>query len=86
MDITRRLKEHQPSVQPEVKEVTSLLHDFSALWKQLKLAEKKALLKVIFVAVYFDQNVSIRRVMANSPFDQVLGEIYHSPKILKEFR
>ena len=69
VDITCRLKEHQPSAQPEVREIFLLLHDFSSLWKQLHLAEKKGILKVLFLALYFDQDGKIRKKLINSPFD-----------------
>ncbi len=41
VDITRRLKEHQPDSQPEVKEVLPMLKDFKSVWKLLSLSEKK---------------------------------------------
>lgn len=72
VDITRRMKEHQPASQPEVKEVYSLLKDFNATWKLFSLSEKKALLKVIFVALYFDQDGLIRKAMVNNPFDRMI--------------
>jgi hypothetical protein len=82
VDITRRLKEHQPSAQIEVKEISPILGDFGSLWNLLNLAEKKALLKVMFVALYFDQVGSIQRFMANSPFDQLLNEHIGFPKTI----
>ena len=72
MEITCRLREQQPSAQPEIEEVSRLLKDFPNLWKQLELHEKKALLKVMYVAIYFDQVGKARRMMANSPFDRLL--------------
>lgn len=73
VDITRRLKEHQPAGQPEVKEVLPMLKYFKSTWKLFSLSEKKALLKVMFVALFFDQEGKIRKVLANTPFD-VLGD------------
>jgi hypothetical protein len=69
VDITRRLKEHQPASHPEVKGITPMLKDFKSTWKLLSLSEKKALLKVMFVALYFDQGGKVRKVLANTPFD-----------------
>ena len=66
------MKEHQPSAQIEIKEISPILQDFGSLWKRLYLAEKKALLKVMFVALYFDQDGKIKKLMGNSPFDQLL--------------
>jgi hypothetical protein len=72
VEISRSLREQQPSAQPEFKELLPLLQDFGALWRQLDLAEKKALLKVIFVALYFDQEGKIEKVMGNSPVDHLI--------------
>ncbi len=72
VEISRRLRAQEPTSQPKTEEIVSLLQDFDSLWKRLELAEKKALLKVMFVALYFDQDGSVRRIMANSPFDQLL--------------
>lgn len=71
VEITRRMKEHQPSAHQDVKELTPLLQDFGALWNQMALAEKKALLRVMFVALYFDQGGKIKKVVANQPFDRI---------------
>ena len=62
----------KPSAQPEVKEVPPLLRDFKALWKSLKSFEKKALLRVMFVAIYFDQDGKIRKISANKPFEKLV--------------
>jgi len=44
---------------------------FLHTWKQLSLAEKKAILKVMFVALYFDQDGKVKKVLANTPFDAI---------------
>ena len=72
MEITRRLREQQPSAQPEIEEISKLLKDFPTLWKLLELHEKKALLKVMFVALYFDQDGKVRKALVNEPFDQLI--------------
>jgi len=72
VDIARRLHEQQPSSKSEVREISHLLGDFFSLWKQLGLAEKKALLKVMFVAIYFDHDGRIKKAMANSPFNLLI--------------
>ncbi len=77
LEITTLLQVQQPSAQPEVKEIPPLLRDFNALWKSLKLCEKKALLRVMFVAIYFDQDGKIRKILGNKPFDQ-LADLYIS--------
>lgn len=65
------MKEHQPSTHQDVKDLTPLLQDFGALWSQMTLAEKKALLRVMFVALYFDEQGKIRKVAAKQPFDRI---------------
>ncbi|HML39872.1 MAG TPA: recombinase family protein [Bellilinea sp.] len=78
VDITRRLKEHQPANQSEIRELLPLLQDFKATWKLLSLPEKKALLKVIFVALYFDQNGTIRKAMVNNPFERFIHPVWQN--------
>jgi hypothetical protein len=41
--IDRQLQRLQPSAQPEARQITPLLGDFSALWLQMTLPKKRAI-------------------------------------------
>ncbi|MBU2610790.1 MAG: recombinase family protein [Chloroflexi bacterium] len=71
--IDRYLQQFKPSVQPEAREATPLLNDFPALWRQLKLTERRAILQTMFAGLYFDANCQLQKAAANSPFERLLG-------------
>ncbi|HNT25831.1 MAG TPA: recombinase family protein [Anaerolineales bacterium] len=71
--INRHLQQFKPSVQPKAREVLPLLKDFPAMWRQMTIAEKRALLQTMFTGLYFDAAGQLRKVSANSPFDRLLG-------------
>jgi len=73
--IDRQLRKLQPSAQPEAQEVLPLLKDFGHLWRQMNLTERKAILQAVFAGLYFDADHSLRKVLARSPFDKLLGLI-----------
>lgn len=73
MTITHDLKNLQPSARPEARIIQPLIKDFSNLWSQMTSGEQRALLKTMFVALYFDGNEELKQVMTNSPFDRLLS-------------
>lgn len=75
LHIDRQLQRLQPSSQPEVRDVASNLKDLGALWRQMTLTERRAILRSIFAGLYFDSQCQLRKVYARSPFDVMLGLI-----------
>lgn len=67
-----RLARLRPSVQAEAQLAAPLLHDFAALWRQMTPDEHKGMLQCMLVGVYFD-GLELKHVIANEPFDQLLG-------------
>lgn len=77
--IDRALQQFKPSAHPQAKEIIPLLKDFPALWSQMNLTERRALLQTMFVGLYFDASCQLRKVAANSPFDRLLGLTQEAP-------
>ena len=71
--IDRQLQKLQPSAQPEARGVAALLKDFGALWQQMTLVERRAILQAMFAGLYFDSQHQLRKALARSPFDRLLG-------------
>jgi hypothetical protein len=71
--IDRQLQSLQPSAQPEARHITPLLDDFGALWQQMTLTERRAILQAIFAGLYFDAQNHLRKVTAHDPFDRLLN-------------
>lgn len=70
--INKNLEALKPAAQPEARSLIPLLKDFKQTWQCLSGSERRRLLKVILLAVYFDASPSIQMVMAHSPFDRLL--------------
>jgi hypothetical protein len=70
--ITSELKRMEVMEQPEVKSILHYLQDFPKIWSLMTNNEKRAILRVVFEAIYFDDQAVIRRISAHSPFDQLL--------------
>jgi hypothetical protein len=62
----------QPSAQPDARQITPWLDDFSALWQQMSLTEQRAILQAMFAGLYFDAQNRLRKVLAHNPFDRLL--------------
>ena len=71
--IDRQLQTLSPSAQPGAREIIPLLEDFPALWQQMTLTERRALLQAMFAGLYFDSQCQLRKVSARSPFDELLS-------------
>jgi hypothetical protein len=71
--IDRQLQKLQPSAQPEVYGVVALLKDFGALWQQMTLVERRAILQAMFAGLYFDGQHQLRKASAHNPFDRLLA-------------
>jgi hypothetical protein len=71
--IDRQLQKLKPSAQPEAREILPLLKDFPALWRQMTLTERRAILQSMFAGLYFDSQCQLRKVSAHSPFDELMG-------------
>ena len=71
--INRYLQQFKPSIRPEAQEALPLLGDFSALWRQLNLTERRAILQAMFSGLYFDAECQLQKSAANSPFERLLG-------------
>lgn len=72
LTIGKSLETYRPTAQPEVREIVELLKDFPKLWAALNTTEKKKLLKVMFLSIYFDPLSNIRLILAHEPFDRLL--------------
>lgn len=81
LHINRQLQYLQPSAQPEAREILPLLKDFPTLWQQMTLTEKRAILQTLFAGLYFDKGCQLRKVLARSPFDCLLGLVVQQPGI-----
>ena len=56
----------------EVKPILPYLQNFPKLWSLLTNTEKRAILRIVFASIYFDDHALIRQVSAHAPFDQLL--------------
>jgi DNA invertase Pin-like site-specific DNA recombinase len=70
--IDRHLQQFKPSAQPEARKAEPLLKDFSDLWQQMNLIERRAILQAMFAGLYFDARHQLKKVLALSPFDRLL--------------
>lgn len=75
LQIDRQLRKLQPSAQPEAQEIIPLLKDFGSLWRQMDLTDRKAILQTVFAGLYFDANHKLKKVLAHSPFEKLLGVV-----------
>jgi hypothetical protein len=73
MTITSEMKKLEVMEQPEVKQILPYLRDFTKTWSLMTENEKRSLVRIVFEAIYFDDQATIRRISANEPFDQLLG-------------
>ncbi len=72
LTIGKSLETYQPAAQPEVHEVLGLLKDFPKIWSSCNITERRRLLKVMFLSVYFDASSTIRLAFAHDPFNRML--------------
>ncbi len=72
MALTIELKKMQVLEQPEIKTILPYLQDFPKLWSLMTDNEKRAILRTVFAAIYFDDHAEIRHVSAHSPFDRMI--------------
>jgi DNA invertase Pin-like site-specific DNA recombinase len=70
--ISKSLEAIKPAAQPEAHAILPSLKDFKGIWRNCTAAERRKLLKVILLAVYFDASSTIQMVLAHNPFDQLL--------------
>jgi hypothetical protein len=70
--IERELHRMKPSTQSDARQIAPLLKDFLAIWSQMNLTERRAILKTIYVGIYFDSGSSLRKALLKSPFDKLL--------------
>jgi hypothetical protein len=66
------LETYQPSSQPEAREIVAMLKNFPKIWADCNVTERKKLLKVIFLSIYFDPTSNIRLILAHEPFNRLL--------------
>ena len=71
--IMGRLDAQKPLARPAAREILPLLEDFPSIWLALNAGEQRQLLSIVFAALYFDHTGRLRRVVANEPFDELLG-------------
>jgi hypothetical protein len=51
-----------------------LLEDFGALWEQMTMTERRAILQAMFAGLYFDAQHQLKKVLAHCPFDRLLNQ------------
>jgi hypothetical protein len=56
-----------------------LLEDFGALWQQMTLTERRAILQAMFAGLYFDAQNQLKKVAAHDPFDRLLDLAKNEP-------
>jgi hypothetical protein len=71
--IDRQLQRLQPSAQPEAQQIAPLLKDFNALWQQMTLTERQAILQTMFAGLYLDSQNHLWKVSTHEPFDGLLS-------------
>jgi hypothetical protein len=79
--INRYLQQFKPSVRPEARGIIPLLQNFTGIWHQMTLTERRAILQTMFTGLYFDAESQLRKAAANSPFDRLLGLVLQEPGI-----
>jgi len=72
LTIGKNLETYQPTSQPEAREIMGLLKEFPKIWATFNMTERKKLLKVMFLSIYFDPTSKIRLILAHEPFDRLL--------------
>jgi hypothetical protein len=77
--IDRQLQRLKPSAQPEARGIIPLLEGCSALWQQMTLTERRAILQAMFAGLYFDAKNQLRKVAAHDPFDELLELAKNEP-------
>ncbi len=70
--IGKTLETYQPIAKPEVHEVITLLKDFPKIWASLNITERRRLIKVMFLSVYFDASSKVQLAFAHDPFNRML--------------
>ena len=73
LTIGKRLETYQPTTQPEACEIVALLENFPKIWASCNITERRRLLKVMFLSIYFDAASAIHLVLAHEPFDRLLA-------------
>ena len=72
LTIGKSLESYQPSAQPEARDIVAMLKNFPKVWATFNTTERKKLLKVMFLSIYFDPTSKIKLVLAHEPFDRML--------------
>ena len=72
LTIGKSLENYQPTAQPQARDIIPLIRDFKKAWASLSAIEKKKLLKVMFLSIYFDTDSTMRLILAHEPFDRLL--------------
>ena len=70
--IGKTLETYQPTAKTEAREVIALLKDFPKIWASCNITERRRLIKVMFLSVYFDASSNVRLAFANDPFNRML--------------
>ena len=70
--IGKTLETYQPIAKPEAHEVIILLKDFPKIWASLNITERRRLIKVMFLSVYFDASSKVQLAFAHDPFNRML--------------
>ena len=71
--IEEELNDLKLSIQPDSQEILPMLQDFPALWSQMTVSEKRGLLKIMTALLLAESDGTLSTVMANAPFDRLLG-------------
>lgn len=61
-----------PVYAPEAQKALPLLRDFPALWQQMLPIERRAVLKTMFSALYFDGQGCLRKVVPQPAFEDLI--------------
>jgi len=72
LTIGKSLESYQPSAQPEARDIVAMLNNFPNIWATINTTERKKLLKVMFLSIYFDPLSNIKLILAHEPFDRLL--------------
>lgn len=70
--IGKALETYQPIAKPEAHEVIALLKDFPKIWASCNITERRRLIKVMFLSVYFDASSKVQLAFAHDPFNRML--------------
>jgi hypothetical protein len=71
--IDQRLKNLKPSSRVGAQSALNMLMNLPSELNKISNGEKRLLLSVIFKGLYFDSRGNLRKVLANPPFDELLG-------------